>query len=292
MAKSFEAFNRGREYSRSMMATIFRLETPFQRGYEGTSGGGSTRELSDDIKVECSRIAAKYGVSDAIGSDDFMFWFFFDHLQRNKLNAIETYFRTGADSALTLNSEVRAYLSRDPVSLLEFASGYGRVTRHLPKMFPSTQITACDVHPAAMAFIRNELRIDAEGSSHDPETFRMDRKFEVVFALSFFSHMPADSWEKWLGRLASLVLPNGLLIFSTHGLASAKAMGDPPVDGSGFWFTPSSEQKDLSGSEYGNTITTFDFVYGKFRKILHLHFLKYQESFWAHQDHYVFARTG
>jgi ubiquinone/menaquinone biosynthesis C-methylase UbiE len=85
--------------------------------------------------------------------DDSLFKFVVGHSHfADQRDAVRRYFSNGRDSAVKL----REILSSDlgiapgtPLSLLEFASGYGRVTRHLPKILPNVSIVAADIHPEA-----------------------------------------------------------------------------------------------------------------------------------------------
>ena len=87
-----------------------------------------------------------------------------------------------------------------PIKLLEFASGYGCVTRHLKKN-PAYDVVSCDIHPQAVDFLSSRLKVKAIQSVHTPEEFATVDKFDVAFATSFFSHMPKSSFGRWLKAL-------------------------------------------------------------------------------------------
>src|SRR4029077_7409044 len=53
-------------------------------------------------------------------------------------------------------------------SLLEFASGYGMVTRHLAHELAGADIVSCDIHDQAVDFISNTLHSPAVASRHVP----------------------------------------------------------------------------------------------------------------------------
>jgi SAM-dependent methyltransferase len=127
---------------------------------------------------------------------------------------------------------------------LEFAAGYGRVTRHLRKVVPEAEVLACDIHPDAITFVREELSTSTVTSAKLPEEFDLGQ-FDVVFILSFFSHLPQLSWRRWLLALAAHTAADGLLIFTTHGHRSRLNLGNPTIGTDGFWFKPESEQQDL-----------------------------------------------
>ncbi len=46
-----------------------------------------------------------------------------------------------------------------PFDLLEFASGYGCVTRHFKNTMPNARVVASDIHPQAMDFVESHLAV-------------------------------------------------------------------------------------------------------------------------------------
>jgi hypothetical protein len=233
--------------------------------------------------------AQRHGVSAACHPDDFIYRFVLRHRSFKKAkNAVDYYFEDGARSAEQL-AEIIASLNIDvkPIRMLEFASGYGCVTRHL-KNNPNLSIVASDIHPAAISFLQNSIGVEARMSAHRPEDFAIDDRFDVVFALSFFSHMPRTTFGPWLKVLFSRLKTPGYLVFTTHGLESAKNHGNPDIPQDGFWFQPNSEQKDLSLSEYGSTIVTPEFVEREVREQTGRSIFRYEHAFWwGHQDLWV-----
>lgn len=241
-------------------------------------------------------LAADLGVSPTVHSEDLIYRFLVEHPAIGPEGAPDHYFNDGHKSAATLRSLVERDTGvnvTEPWKLLEFASGYGCVTRHLAAAIPHADITACDIHPDAIEFIERDLHTKAVLSVPDPDTFWLGQEFDVVFALSFFSHMPINSWARWLKALFRHVSPRGALIFTTHGNVSRDKLYGNSVDlgDDGFWFVPSSEQADISAAEYGTTITSSEFVtrqiYHQLRAPISLHA---PGMWWGHQDVYVVTR--
>lgn len=236
-------------------------------------------------------VANEYGVPPAIHPEDMIFQFLLEHpCFIKKDDALEYYFRDGKKSAIQLK-EICHYMnpSDTPRRILEFACGYGCVTRHMGSVFKGSEITCSDIHPQAMEFITKNLGMqNCQLSATNPEEFECSGYFDVVFALSFFSHMPARTWKKWLSRLYNLLEPGGLLIFTTQGLYSRQYFGNPTIPQNGFWFFENSEQKDLSVSDYGQTIVTVDFVHKAIQDVLGSKLSLFREAYWwGHQDLYV-----
>ena len=142
-------------------------------------------------------------------------------------DAVSEYFAGGRRSAELLKTILESELAvnvAEKNKMLEFASGYGMVTRHLPAVFPAFDITSSDIHPAANNFIIEELGGKAIQSSSIPENFDAADEYDLVFALSFFSHMPAATWSRWLSTLFKTLSIGGHLIFTTHGPTSLRKM--------------------------------------------------------------------
>jgi SAM-dependent methyltransferase len=240
--------------------------------------------------------AAKYAVSPEIHDDDLLLQFLLTHpALPEPEQAIAYYFSDGAESARKLSEILvrnAAFAPSGSYSVFEFASGYGMVTRHLAQQLSGADIVSCDIHAQAVAFINDTLGSPALISRHLPEDLNLNRHFDVVFALSFFSHMPEATFGRWLQALFSLVRPGGILVFTTHGLASQKIFGDVPLSESGFAFMPSSEQGDLDGNEYGSSISTPDYVIGEVYRRLRAPICEFRHAYWwSHQDLYVVAKA-
>jgi len=251
--------------------------------------------LTESDKTTIDLLAQKWRVKPEIHPDDFIFHFVYSHPSfSTKDAAIGYYFNDGQNSAQQLSKlllEVCNYDSQQKINILEFASGYGCVTRHLSNVLPFANVTACDIHLEAINFIREKLRAEAILSKSVPEQLDLDGKFDVVFALSFFSHMPKTTFTRWLRKLTSLVKPGGHVIFTTHGLESVSNLGNVQFDQEGFWFQPSSEQKDLKTAEYGLACTRPEFVFSQLFSEPQTRAVYFQEGYWwKHQDVYILRR--
>ncbi len=125
-------------------------------------------------------------------------------------------------------------------SILDFASGYGRLTRYLVKLFES--VTVADTEPAMLAF--NAERFGASGFLSPPNQSRSVRdhpcRYDFVFSFSLFSHLNEAAWMEWFAALFGLVGPGGFLIFSAHGHALAKLLRPAIAESGGGGATSSS----------------------------------------------------
>src|SRR5262249_34695108 len=152
-----------------------------------------TEPLSDVLTQEILRLnraaAEREGVVALVHPRDYIYLYFIKHgLEGGQplSGPINYYFEDGGRSAAKLAGIVASlgYDTERNVKLLEFASGYGCVSRHLKKL-PQFDLVSCDIHPEAIEFLRNQVGVKAILSAHMPEQFAPPEKYDVVFALPF-----------------------------------------------------------------------------------------------------------
>lgn len=281
------AINESEKKITELRQAQFELE---QRWAEfGSNKSECTQSIDEALAAQ--QIAQKYDVVPVIHAEDHIFRFVKTHerFAGDTRAALDYYFSTGRESAEKLVAIKNEVGRAGKCSLLEFASGYGCVTRHLTQFSSEFSLTACDIHPDAVRFITEKLQTPCLGSVNQPEDFVLEKQYGMVFALSFFSHMPRRTWGRWLAALYRAVEPGGHLIFTTHGLVSQRKMiPHAEVDATGFWFNENSEQSDLDTVEYGSTITTPDFVRREIAKLDGATEVGFHEGhWWTHQDAWV-----
>jgi SAM-dependent methyltransferase len=226
-----------------------------------------------------------------IHPEDFIYQFLVRHPKfQSDMNRVTYYFNDGQNSANKFFDLVARHGSWERPSVLEFASGYGCVTRHLVKN-DKIDLFSSDIHPQAMEFLSTKLGAKTILSASIPEKFTSPQRFDVTFALSFFSHMPITTWSRWLVKLTQVTKPGGLIIFTTQGEMSARFVGCQAIPELGFWFRRQSEQDDLSVDEYGQTVVTQDFVSKAVKTIAGVKLLEVQlGNWWNHQDVYILRK--
>lgn len=241
------------------------------------------------VIVEAARA---YGVVPDIHEDDLIFQY---SLSRNPnvTTVAKRYFDGGHYAADKLSGYLKRFSfgGKLGTSILDFASGYGRVARHFHRhLEKSARIVCCDIHDEAVTFIREKLQIEAVRSSNRPESLEIHDRFDVIFALSFFSHMPHATWGPWLKRLTELLDPGGFILFTTHGYETLRRSNYPVNAFDGFRFSPSSEQGDLDTADYGTTIVSVNYAIQHIPPDCRL--LHFSEAEWeGYQDVYVLSKN-
>jgi SAM-dependent methyltransferase len=105
----------------------------------------------------------------------------------------------------------------DMGAALDFGCGCGRVARHLAAR-SGPEIHGVDISAPAVRWCQRNLhfmrarRIDVEPPLDYP-----DARFDLVYALSVFTHLPEQLTQRWLAELVRIMRPGGLLLFTLHG---------------------------------------------------------------------------
>jgi SAM-dependent methyltransferase len=224
--------------------------------------------------------------------DEMLRWALWSRLG-SRQQALFNYFRCGASAWRVLRTILsRRFAGRDAPAILDFAAGYGRITRFLAAEHPPDRVTVADVDPEAVAFQVRRFGVGGMVSPHRPEALAAAGPFDAVLAASFFSHLPEATFPAWLARLWRLVAPGGLLAFSVHDEAVL-----PPgrrLPEAGHHFEEVSETASLDLAEYGSSWVSEPFVAraitaatdGKAR------YRRLPLALWHLQDLYVVADGG
>lgn len=142
--------------------------------------------------------------------------------------------------------------------VLDFGSGYGRLTRALRHRLDPARLWVSDIYADAVAWQQATFGVHGVVSAPDPDGFAATGEFSIVFAASVFSHLPDGLFQRWLARLYGHVAPRGLLAFSVHDRALApegQTIG-PDGIGYGLW----SESDTLDPAIYGMSYVSEAFV--------------------------------
>jgi len=145
-------------------------------------------------------------------------------------------------------------------SFLDFACGYGRFTRHLAQELAPARIWVSDIYTDAVHFQREQFGVHGVTSATTPDALSLDRRFDVIFASSLFSHLPRRTFEPWLAKLSSLLTERGVLVFTTHGVDLSGRTGEH------FLFEACSESRTLDANDYGTTFVSERFVADAIRR--------------------------
>jgi SAM-dependent methyltransferase len=168
--------------------------------------------------------------------------------------ALANYFQNGIEQ-FHLVRHIARWRGTKPRRMLDFASGYGRLTRFLIHDHLAEDVTVSDIVEGAMQFQAEQFAVRTILSTTLPEQFQAPDRYDLIFVASLFTHLPPVTFASWLRRLADLLAPEGMLIFSVHDESLA-----PERVAEGIKFESYSESRVLDGNEYGSTWVTEEFV--------------------------------
>ena len=196
----------------------------------------------------------------AIDARDEMLGFLVDAFEGDRERALFQYFRSGRSIADGMFQILR-WRFGDPgrvEKLLDFASGYGRVTRFLVGEIPPERTWVADVYEGGVRFQEERFGVHGIVSRIRPEDFACAERFDAILVTSLFTHLPEERFVAWLRVLWNLLTPGGVLVFSTH--SPDLLPPDAGIPESGILFEERSESGSLATSDYGSTWVTPGFV--------------------------------
>lgn len=208
--------------------------------------------------------------------------------------AYKDYFTIGdiIFSVLTNILEDNKIAYDDVDDFLDFACGYGRLSRFLAQRLPKNALAVSDIDKNAVDFVSQALKVRGLYSAFEPEDFASKTKFDVIFVLSLFTHLSQPVWQKWLAKLHALLRKDGKLIFSVHGIHQLEHHARwRAIKGGGFNFEPVNETEGRLPTEYyGGVFVDFAFV----KSVVKLYDLgkiaKYYPNALTKHDIYVLTR--
>ena len=157
------------------------------------------------------------------------------------LKILKEYFHTGAEAADYIYD-----FAPNVKKILDFGSGYGRVSRFLKVRFPDAEILVSDPKKSAIGFQIENLKTIPDDYS----------PVNLIFAGSVFTHLPKKLFQNSLHELMNRLIEGGALILTLH----------PFIDNE-FSIYPFTEEAALTGLEdpmdsmvYGSVYCSKEFL--------------------------------
>jgi SAM-dependent methyltransferase len=102
-------------------------------------------------------------------------------------------------------------------AILDFGCGCGRVLRHFADL-PPGRLHGSDYDPAAIAWLQRHVAfVRAARNDLRPPLPCGDGAFDLIYALSVFTHLPLGLQHAWMAELRRVLRPGGVLILTTMG---------------------------------------------------------------------------
>ena len=134
-------------------------------------------------------------------------------------NSLSWFLNSGVQAA----ANIRECLDRNDVgldtlgSILDFGCGAGRTLRHWRDL-PNVKVCGTDYNPALVRWCRKNLPFaDVRLNGLNPPIDHPDASFDLIYALSVFTHLTEPVGFAWIDELTRLLKPGGRLLITTHG---------------------------------------------------------------------------
>ncbi len=205
--------------------------------------------------------------------------------------AVSQYFSVALQQQQVVGELIsRLFVRPEQIEILDFACGFGRLLRFLVHDLPPEQIYAAEIQRPALTWVGQRYGVHTLRSGPNPEDFKPEQRFDLIWVASLFSHLPEGLFQRWLRHLNALLKPGGVLCFSVHD--EALLPPDMAVDERGVHYISGSENADLDPSIYGTSFVTADFV-TRAAAVGPTHRLRRLPRLLAHeQDVYVLSDAG
>jgi SAM-dependent methyltransferase len=212
----------------------------------------------------------------------------------------ECYFDVGL-SALQCVKRSAAMMDMVPTSILDMPCGHGRVCRMLRAEYPNAHITVCDLDSSGVDFCAKQFAAEAVYSNEDIRKLTLERSFQLIWCGSLFTHLDEHRWRDFLLFFTDHLLPDGVLVFTTHGRQPIQWMQEGFFD----YGLPKAEQRHLIDSwrtnqfgfvspgnqAFGISLSSLSWVCAQVESIGSLKVIGVTEAGWAgHQDVFTCTR--
>ena len=225
-----------------------------------TQSNSASVQITAEMRAACDEIGRRFNVAPDVHEQDLLLKHI---LAKSGPHALESYFAGGQRDAVQVKNLVsKLFPSGQRIKMLEFAAGYGRVTRHLRAQLEEHQLVASDIHPAACRFILERIGVETRCSHTKPERLEVGGDYDMIVVLSLFSHLPPQTFGRWLAALYRTLKVGGYLVITANGPASMQRfpiLAKGYSTRRGFGYRGLSDQDDLGQKDYGTMVVSLPF---------------------------------
>jgi SAM-dependent methyltransferase len=149
-------------------------------------------------------------------------------------------------------------------SILDFGCGCGRTLIWFAKRFPGKTLHGTDVDSASIEWCRAHLPAGRFFvNTMLPPIGYPDACFDLVYAISVFTHLSEDHQRRWISELHRVIKPGGVLLASVHGERSWTGLSLEERDilrTKGFLFKTSSKLRGVVPDWYHTAYHSREYV--------------------------------
>jgi len=129
------------------------------------------------------------------------------------------YFQLGRE-ALGLLQEASAGTGNPRIeNILDLPCGHGRVARWLRQAYPEARLSVSDLQEPGVDFCIAQLGATGVVAALDGSHWAaLTGPFDLIWCGSLLTHLGRDQWIDHLRRFAERLAPQGVLVFTSHGV--------------------------------------------------------------------------
>jgi len=214
----------------------------------------------------------------------------------------DNYMQIGESGANAVISAIATSQLTVVNTVLDLPCGYGRILRHLVKLFPQASFDACDIDARGVDFCAQTFGARSIYSKNDLTSVSFDRTYDVIWIGSLFTHTPINITRKWLAYLADQLSPSGIIVATFHGRWATQMQRIMPMidaerwskilqgyetKGYGFEEFTREQSHNFEGSDYGISLSKPHTIIELIEGIPRTRIFMYAEKGWGHNHDVV-----
>lgn len=122
--------------------------------------------------------------------------------------------RWGLANARDVTAIIERHIKGEHLDVAEWGCGLGRIAVHLPERW---DYTGFDIDESSIDWCKKHLRGTYKLNDPEPPLPADDQSFDVVFAVSIFTHLTREAHRVWPHEIARILRPGGIFVFTVHG---------------------------------------------------------------------------
>lgn len=155
-------------------------------------------------------------------------------------------------------------------AILDFGCGCGRTLRFLAPHAGGARLYGTDIDQEAIRWCHSNLPIAhfLFNDAFPPISYQRD-SFDLIYAISVFTHLDEVSQFAWLYELNRLTKPGGIVVLTTHGEAHLAFVPEPIAQATrqqGFLFVASNGWKNIFPDWYQDSFHTTAYIHEQFSR--------------------------
>lgn len=155
-------------------------------------------------------------------------------------------------------------------SILDFGCGCGGTLVWLKELAPTAALSGTDIDAEAIDWCRANLSFGRFSTNEAmPPLAYADGSFDLVYAVSVFTHLDEDFQFRWLQELRRVVAPGGICLITLHGPGSWNEIpehDEATLTSRGFVFVRTEATRGLFPDWYQTAFHTRSYVEERFAR--------------------------